>query len=392
MKLRLVSVTGALLTAWAACAQSQSPAVRPTAAEIAIRQAQDAIARQPEHFSYYNALAAAYVRRAGETSDVTFYANAEGTLNKSFQLSPDNFDGMKVKAGILLGRHEYEQALDLANRLNKQSPDDITVYSYLADANTALGNYKEAVAAVQWMLNIRPGNPPGLAHAGLLREVHGDFSGAIDVLQMAFDSISFQETDSRARLLTQISSLYCLTGEWQKADEYANSALGILPAYPEALATLAKVREAQKRYGDAVTLFEKRYAATHRPGDLFDLADALSSAGRPTDAHAAFADFERQALQQSAKADNANLELVAYYTDVTKEPAKALPIARREAARRHDVYTLAAYAWSMAANGDYSAAHAEMTKALAVGVKDPQILAHARDIDSHLTQVAAAGK
>ena len=43
-------------------------------------------------------------------------------------------------------------------------------------------------------------------------------------------------------------------------------------------------------------------------------------------------------------------------------------------------------------NGDYSAAHAEMTKALAVGVKDPQILAHARDIDSHLTQVAAAGK
>ena len=44
------------------------------------------------------------------------------------------------------------------------------------DANVELGNYKEAMAAAQWMLNLRPGNVDGLIHASYLRELHGNLS------------------------------------------------------------------------------------------------------------------------------------------------------------------------------------------------------------------------
>jgi Flp pilus assembly protein TadD len=59
-------------------------------------------------------------------------------------------------------------------------------------------------------------------------------------------------------------------------------------------------------------------------------------------------------------------------------------IARQELARRHDVYTLDAYAWALAASGDYPRAYAEISKAVAVGVKDPRILQHAAVIAAKL--------
>ena len=44
-----------------------------------------------------------------------------------------------------------------------------------------------------------------------------------------------------------------------------------------------------------------------------------------------------------------------YYADYAKEPAKALDVAQREYARRHDVFTLDCYAWALHVNGQDTA-------------------------------------
>ena len=75
MNLRLTHLIYALT---ATCAAAQPPALTP--AETGIRKAQEQIAKQPGHYPYYNALAMAYARRARESSDVTYYAKAEETL------------------------------------------------------------------------------------------------------------------------------------------------------------------------------------------------------------------------------------------------------------------------------------------------------------------------
>ncbi|HLW77066.1 MAG TPA: hypothetical protein VKS01_08765 [Bryobacteraceae bacterium] len=360
-----------------------APALTP--AQIGIQKAEAQIAKQPDHFAYYNALAMAYARRARETSDVTYYTKAEDTLKQSFKLSPDNFEALKTQAWLLLGRHEFAKARAVAIRLNKMNADDVTVYGYLADANAELGNYQEAVDAAQWMLNIRPGNVPGLTRAAYLRELHGDFSGAIDLMQNAYDSTPFQETEDRAWLFTQVAHLNYLSGDLRKAETFANGALGLFPNYHYAVGTLAQICIAQKRYGEAVDLLQKRFQAAPHAENEFALAQALALAGRAQDANRAFADFEKKSLGESTFADNSNHELVAYYLDYANQPERALKIATLELTRRHDAYTLEAYARALAATGNRRDAESEMQKALAFGLKDPKVLEHARSISMHET-------
>lgn len=355
-------------------------------AETSIRKAQEEIAKHPDHYPYYNALAMAYARRARETSDVTYYQKAEGTLQRSLAIKPDNFEARKVEAWLLLGRHEFAKAREVATRLNREMPDDVTVYGYLVDANAELGNYQAAVGAAQWMLNLRPGNVAGLTRAGYLRELHGDIAGAIDLMQMAFDSTPYQESEDRAWLLTQIAHLHLQAGDLTQAEKYAAGALEIFPNYHYALGALGQIRMAQNRCNEAANLFRKRYAAAPHAENLFAVGEALAAAGRKSEAAPVFAEFERLAIQESSLTDNANHELVAYYADYAHQPQKALRVAEQEAARRHDAYTLDAYAWALAATGDYRGANAEIRKALAWGLKDPKVLEHAREIAAHVRE------
>jgi len=359
-----------------------------TPAETAILRAQEKVAKQPSASGAYNDLAMAYARRARETSDVQFYGKAEETLKKSFSLAPANYEGLKTQAWLLLGRHEFAKARELATTLNRQTPDDVTVYGYLADANAELGNYDEAVAAVQWMLNIRPGNVPGLTRAAYLRELHGDPDGAIELMQQAYDSTPFHELEDRAWLLTQVAHLYAASSSDADAERFAKGALDLFPDYHYALGVLGHVRMHQKRYADAAELFQKRCTAAPHAENLFDLAVALDLDARHAEAAKVFGDFERKAVTESETADNANHELVAYYVDHAHNPEKALRIAEQELARRHDAYTLDAYAWSLAATGDYGHAASEMHRALSFGLKDPRVIAHAEAIKQHTAGAA----
>ncbi len=357
-------------------------------AEISIQKAQQDIAKKPDHYPYYNGLAMAYARRARETSEVAFYGKAEETLERSFAIAPDNYEGLKVKTWLLLGRHEFGKALALAKQLNQRMPDDVTVYGYLADANTELGNYKDAVGAIQWMLDLRPANVAGLTRAAYQRELRGDLPGALDLMQMAYDATPYQELEDRAWLLTQMAHLQFVDGNLAKAETYARGALDLFPNYHYALGALGQIRMAQGKFDEAATYFEKRYQAAPHAENLYALAEALERAGHRAEAEAAFATFEQKALAESAQADNANHELIAYYVDFAREPEKALALADGELSRRHDVYTMDTHAWALAAAGNYAAADQEIRQALDLGVKDPKILDHARAIAQHVGAAA----
>jgi Tfp pilus assembly protein PilF len=82
--------------------------------------------------------------------------------------------------------------------------------------------------------------------------------------------------------------------------------------------------------------------------------------------------------------------LIFCYSDYAKEPAKALEVAQREVARRHDVFTLDSYAWALYANGQYIEARKQIETALAVGIRDAKMFRHAGEIALKSGDPAAA--
>jgi tetratricopeptide (TPR) repeat protein len=377
---RLVAL---LLLCLGAVAFAQTPVAGTKSlspAEKSMTAARKEIANKPAQYAGYNHLAIAMSRRARETSDVTYYAQAEEALKKSMELAPADFESQKIHVWLLLGRHEFPAALEAAKILNKRVPDDILVYGFLVDANAELGNYDAAENAAQWMLNLRPGNLPGMTRAAYLRELFGDVDGAYQLMDMAYQSTVPTEIEDRAWILSQMGHLRFIEGKTDEAENILQQALTIFPKYHYALGNLAKVRIAQKRYDDAVALLQQRYDAAPHAENLYDLAEALQLAGRASDAKKAFAEFETKSLAESSRKDNSSRELVFYYADHANQSAKALAVAEQEHAWRHDVYTLDAYAWALHVNGQDAEARKQLDTALAVGIRDARLFAHAGEI------------
>ena len=379
------SITALTLIALATVsAYAQSPSSAPgknlSPAEQSIAQAEKLIAKNSKDFEAFNALALALSRRARETSDVKFYAQAEEALQRSFEISPGNFDGERTHVWLLLGKHEFAAALEAAKKLNKKMPDDVMLYGFLTDANVELGNYKDAEAAAQWMLDLRAGSIPGLTRAAYLRELFGDVDGALDLMEMAYQSTPPNESEDRAWIITQMAHLKLATGKTSQAENLLQQALEMFPGYHYALGNLAKVRIQQKRYADAVELLKQRYEGAPHAENLYELAEALQLAGRTQEAEKAFAEFEKKSILESYRADNSNRELIFYYADHANESAKALEVAKREYASRHDVYTLDAYAWALYVNGRFEEARKQIEAALAAGIRDAKLFRHAGEI------------
>jgi tetratricopeptide (TPR) repeat protein len=355
-----------------------APAASP--AEQSIAAAQRIIQEKPAQNTGYNLLAVALLRRARETSDASYYPQADEAVKKSLQLLPKDFESRKIQVSILLGEHEFPAALDAAKALNKQVPDDVMVYGLLTDAYAELGNYKDAETSAQWMLNLRPGNLPALVNAARLREVFGDLDGSFELLQLAYESTPPTEIEERAWLLARMGHLRLASGDAAAADKLLQQALAAFPNYPWALSGLAEVRSSQSRYDEAVVLSRQLYQSSPRTENLFDLAQALRRAGRQDEAKKAFAEFEARSLRKSDTKDNTNRQLVFYYADIVKNPISALKIADEEYAWRRDIYTLDAYAWALHVNGRDVEARKQIEAALAVGVRDAKLFRHAGEI------------
>jgi tetratricopeptide (TPR) repeat protein len=351
-------------------------------AESGSTQAGKISAATPNNPSSYNELALSLILRARETTDDRYYQQAAEAVRKSLALAPDNFETRKVQVMVLLGEHEYPEALSEAQALNKKIPDDVTVRGLLTDAYSALGDYKNAEIAAQWMLNLRPGNLPAFVNAAHLREIFGDPNGAYDALNLAYQATSPTAGADRASLLTQMGRERRLAANDEAAEKLLKQALELFPSYNPALGELAAVYLDEKRYDEAIALLRQREKAVPTAMNTYNLAEALERSGRSEEAKGIYAEFLQRATLEAVQKNNANRELILYYADRAHQPSRALELAKQEYAWRHDIYTLDAYAWALHVNGQDEEARKQMDIALAVGTRDPNILVHAAKIKS----------
>lgn len=348
-----------------------------------IAAAQERARAAPESADAYLDLALKHCRRGRDVADSAPYDEANAAIDRALAVAPGNWDALKLHVVVLLGRHAFGEALKQARELNRKTPDDITVWGYLVDANMALGEYAEAEKDAQWILDLRRGSTLGFVKAAALREVFGDLEGALEFYHEALLRTSPNDPDERAWLMTQDARLQLASGNTKRAGELLEGALTLHPGSQLAAGILAALKASQGSYSEALALRRQMLEKTPNAKNLYALANMLEKSGRPTEADAAFRDFESRAQGERAKTFNANRELVFYYADRLRAPERALAIAAKEAETRHDSETLDAYAWALYRSGKFAEARTQIDRALAPGVRDGGYFCHA-------VQIAAA--
>jgi tetratricopeptide (TPR) repeat protein len=389
MKMKNFSLAMMAFLAVPAVYGQSSPAAM-TPAQQKISWAQAAIQENPDRSQPYNDLAMAYVRRVRETADTSWYDQADKALQESLRISPENLEAQRTEAAVLIGRKEFVKALDISKILNAKMPDDVTTYGLVVDADIALGNYRDAETAAQWMLDLRPGNIPGLLRGARLRRLFGDPEGAMQLYSESYQQLPQTQTEDLAWILTQMADLDLSTGNVSGADKLLQSALGKFPNYYLALESEARVRVAQQKFEEAVNVLRARDQNFPTLESKYALAKILDAAGQAKEANEIFADFEHAAHMRIDSPENANLELIQYYLGRGKKPAEALRISQIEIARHRDVETIDAYAWALSMNGQNRQAQNEIAAALAVGVRNASFFYHAGAIAARLNDTSSA--
>jgi tetratricopeptide (TPR) repeat protein len=281
----------------------------------------------------------------------------------------------KASARASIDREDFRGALEQAEAINHTVPDDVAGYQLLADAQIGLGDYTEAEKQLQWMLDLRIGktDAAGWLLLARFREHTGDLEGALEGLASAGATVPPSETQQRRRLLLYAGRLYREGGKLEQAASAARAVLAGSAADPDATVLLAQVCADEGKPEEAVRLVRRLPLAKLDPRLLYSVAEI-------TRAPADYLAFERGALGISAASRNANRELVLYYAGAGRKPARALEIARREAEQRHDIFTLDALAVALYASHQAAEARDTMSRVLAVGTRNPEILRHAARI------------
>src|SRR5438552_2888368 len=113
--------------------------------------------RDPRDFISLTFLGEAFIRKGRETGDVSDYERANATLHQALQIDPDYEVAMAYLSTVQYVKHDFQGALDLAQRVYSAHPNAIQALATIGDANLEMGNYAAAAAAYQQLLEKNPG-------------------------------------------------------------------------------------------------------------------------------------------------------------------------------------------------------------------------------------------
>ncbi len=344
----------------------------PSSTDRIISNLQGQIQVRQDDSNAYSQLGAAYLQKARENGDPTYYGKAELAFQESLALAPDNFEAMAGLGSLALSRHEFSEGLMWGEQAHEINPHSAAVLGLIGDAQIELGSYDEAVATFQSMVELRP-DFSSYARVGYARELFGDTDGAIRALKLAASAGSgFAE--NQAWLHVQLGHLYFNTGEVESAAFEYSQSLRIFPGYVHGLAGQARIEAANGNYEEALALYEQAIEKVPVPEYIGALGDVHLVLGQTGEAEQQFELVE--AIQQLYMANGANtdLELALFFADHDRNLEGALTQARLEYERRPSIQAASGLSWTLYKSGRYEEALPYAEESLRLGTQDPVML------------------
>jgi tetratricopeptide (TPR) repeat protein len=310
-------------------AAAAQPATDPLVTRI--ERAQQHLRDVPGDWTGWAALGAAYLERARVTADPALYPQAEQAARRSLTLRrADNGDALVVLGALANARHDFTAARDQAEQALRVAPDDADAYGVLADARTQLGDAPGATAAVQRMLDLRPGLA-AYARASYDLELRGRLDDATSLMSRALtDAI---DPHDAAFCRTQLGDLAFGRGDLDSAATEYRAALAADPASVAARRGQSRVLAARGDLTGALAGYADLTARLPGPSYLLEYAELLRVAGRDAqaDEQMTLADAAQRLFTANGGRDGLATAALAL---AQNRPADAVTAARAEWSRR----------------------------------------------------------
>jgi tetratricopeptide (TPR) repeat protein len=343
---------------------------------------QQRVNRDPKDCVNQTLLAEMYIRKARESGNFASYERAEKAIQLALKSDPAYLPAQIDRANLLSAKHRFADALELAQQLYQNNPEEPGILMIVGDAHLELGNYQEAEKAYEELM--RKDRTALLAtRRSRLAELKGNTREALSWMERA------AEEERRARVSKEggvwyqvrLGDLQFNSGHLEEAARHFEAARQVLPGCAPALAGLGRVRAAQGKYEKAITLYREAIRVNPDCFLLAGLSDLYIKIGNPD-----MAEILSRKLDQTAalKEGVYNRELSVYYADHDQKLPLALKLARKDLATRKDIYAYDTLAWALCKNNLLEDAAKAMTEALKLGTQDAAFFYHAGMIQNRL--------
>jgi len=328
-------------------------------------------------------LATLYIREARASANYTYYDRAAlNCVNDVLKKDSSDFDATVLKAVVYLSQHHFADGLALAEKAKRINPYNSYAYGLAVDGNVEMGNYAEAVKDADKMLDIRP-DMRSYSRASYLREIYGNYPGAIEVMQWAVDAGAPGEEGTEWTRV-QLGRLYENTGDLLNAEMHYTIALEHRPGYAYALAGLGRIAAAKRDFNKAIAYYLQSDSSVTDLNIQEEFADVYREAGEQQKATTLENKIIDAMNEQSQTAQNdANIghyvdkELAYAYLKINDDD-NALKHALLEYNRRPDnIDVNECLAWVYYCKGDYAQAQKYIKVALKTNSKNPTLLCRA---------------
>ncbi len=352
-------------------------------ANASFKKLQRSLEANPKDIKSMIALANLFIMESRATGNHAYYDKAAlKYVNAALVQDKNNFDALTLQSLIYLSQHHFAEALDIARAAQKINPYNAFLYGVLVDGYVEMGQYDSAVISAERMMSIRP-DLRSYSRVSYLREIHGDYPGAIEVMQLAIDAgLPGDEATEWSRV--QLGVLFEQVGNLEKAAACYETALSLRPSYAHALSGMARLALAKKDFEKATAFYLE---ADSLVGDFTykeELIDVYQQAGKKELANQLSATVINE-MEKNAKAASRD-ESIGHYSDrelalayiKTGNNSKALEHAQAEYNRRpNNIEVNETLAWAYYVSGKNQQALEHIKIALKTNSMNPALLCRA---------------
>lgn len=330
----------------------------------------------------------AFMQKARETADASYYGRAESAFQQALGLNPQQVSALTGMAWVHSVRHEFEQSVVWAKRALEHDSMHPLAHGLLGDAAVEMGEYESAFEHYQHMLDVSP-DLASYSRAAHLLYLTGNQRKAVWMMHKAI-AAGAPYAENTAWCRAQLALLLWSNGALMPAQQVLETALQETPHNYHVLAAMGKIKEAQGEHHSAIEYYTKAMAIAPQPETLIALGDLYTRLERPEEAakHYALVEAIHQLNQANGLRDD--FHITRLYTDREHKLSEALQAAEALYHSRKNVYTADLLAWCLYKNGRYAEAKSIIKQALSQRTPDAQILFHAGMIYTKLGEQAVA--